>query len=192
MPVIGEITRAREIGLAAGGGAQQYMYHACEICGKERWVCMVNKKVKTTKCHPCWLKINSGPNNYKWKGGRIRDKHGYISTIITPTDFFYEMARDRKGRDNRYLAEHRLVMAKHLGRCLAGWELVHHKNGIRDDNRIENLELTTNGAHTVSHNKGYKDGYQKGVADGRSKQIKELKQIINLLLIGYYLKGARI
>jgi len=63
--------------------------------------------------------------------------HGYRAVLLRPDDPLVCMGRSM----GRYVMEHRVVMARHLGRPLESDEFVHHRNGCRDDNRIENLEL---------------------------------------------------
>lgn len=73
-----------------------------------------------------------GKRSFRWKGGRIKDKFGYIQ-IWKPEHPNAKLAG--------YIHEHRLKMSEKLGRPLLQCENVHHKNGIRDDNRLSNLEL---------------------------------------------------
>jgi DNA-binding CsgD family transcriptional regulator len=83
----------------------------------------------------------TGPANLKWKGGTRMAVGGYIDERILSNDPFFCMARAASSEGAGYVFQHRLVMARHLGRPLLSHETVHHKNGIRSDNRIENLEL---------------------------------------------------
>jgi len=137
MPQIGEVQKGKDIGKYRRAN---YIWHACVDCGKERWVQIIAKenKPKHERCYDCGIKRihRHGENSSNWRGGRSKHSGGYIQVCLAPDDFFYSMA----GKSGQIL-EHRLVMAKHLNRCLLPWEIVHHKNGIKDDNRIENLEL---------------------------------------------------
>ena len=82
------------------------------------------------------IKFEKGFHTALWKGGVKRREDGYIA-IWKPKHPF---------ATGGYVLEHRLVMEKEIGRYLKPEEVVHHKNGIRNDNRIENLQLFKNGS----------------------------------------------
>lgn len=68
---------------------------------------------------------------------RLYRKGGYVYVIPEAGDPVAGMVL----AGTRYVSEHRLVMARSLGRPLTSAETVHHINGIRDDNRPENLQI---------------------------------------------------
>ena len=86
----------------------------------------------------------SAAGHPNWKGGRIIDANGYVS-VYTP-----EHPYARKPR-LKYVFEHRLVMEHHLGRYLKLGEVVHHRNGKKQDNRIENLQLFQRNSDHLRH-----------------------------------------
>lgn len=104
---------------------------------------MRNKKgqfIKGHKGYRYWLNKKFNKKHKEklrkshWKGGKMRSE-GYIR-IYSPN----HPQKSKLG----YVPEHRLVMERKLGRYLKSKEIVHHINGIRDDNRINNLKLIIN------------------------------------------------
>ena len=84
-----------------------------------------------------------GEGNHRWRGGIRRGAGGYILRKARNHPF---------AQSNNYVAEHRLVMEQHLGRYLTREEQVHHINGVRSDNRLENLILfSSKGEHSKHH-----------------------------------------
>jgi len=77
-------------------------------------------------------KFQKGELNPRWNGGQTITKLGYSMTLAPNHPFVNKM---------RYVMTHRLVMEKHLGRYLQPHEIVHHKDGNKLNNNIENLEL---------------------------------------------------
>jgi uncharacterized protein (DUF433 family) len=101
---------------------------------------------KESQAHLNRLRRERGERNPNFKGGRVVTADGYVLASIDETDPLWPMAKARSRKDyvgyvgTGYVLEHRLVMARHLGRPLLSNETVHHKRR-KDDNRIENLEL---------------------------------------------------
>lgn len=135
----------------------------CE-CGHRRkrsaWEVLRKDRPCDGRCGPCFrrehgksLNCVKGRTAKTFKGGRRLDKKsGYWFVSVFPGEEFYgsEMVTDVKGDGYvRYCFEHRMVMAKKLGRPLKRWEHVHHKNKDRGDNRDDNLELLSPDVHAV-------------------------------------------
>jgi len=142
---IGMVTRGDTVGLKGRGFV---IYDKCPNCAKLFWRSLVSfGKLCSTCKNKKQYGSYRGPKNSQWKGGRFIDGRGYYMITLQPEDPFFSMTTG----DSHRVLEHRLVMAKHLGRCLKTYECVHHINNIKTDNRIENLELI-DAAHHQPYN----------------------------------------
>ena len=122
---------------------KQQAYWLCQCdCGKKVVVmgyAMRRGMAKSCGCYNSECRSRrSGELSSQWKGGRIKGSGGYI---------LVSMRGHPKADKGGYVFEHVLVMQKYLKRHICKNELVHHKNGIKDDNRIENLELMLKSVH---------------------------------------------
>lgn len=94
-------------------------------------------------------------DNFHDVTGRKRTPGGYVALCIK--------THPNSDQINGYIFEHRIVLEMQLGRYLKPGEVVHHKNEIKHDNRLSNLELMEHTEHTIMHHTGAK----------RSKETKE-------------------
>ncbi len=86
----------------------------------------------------------TGPEHGSWKGGKYKDTDGYI--------YIWQPSHPRANCRGYILHSH-LVIDKKLGRHLKPQEVTHHRNKIRNDDRLENLKLFANqGKHASFHN----------------------------------------
>ncbi len=122
----------------------------CMLCGKLTYIpqyrikdfkycsrtCVARAVLHNPENRAKAMDNHSGEKHWNWKGGKTTDVHGY--TIITI--------------DKQQVKEHRYVMEQYLGYQLDPKEIVHHRNGDKTDNRIENLVVMSQAEHMKEHN----------------------------------------
>lgn len=124
------------------------MFCSCK-CGMEitqtrliKWKIKNGQKNFYIKGH----QYKKGSQNNRWKGGQYFDSKGYK---------FIKHPDHPNARKNGYVAESHLVISKVLKRPVdTRFEVVHHLNGIKTDNRPENIEIKTRKQHTSIHSSG--------------------------------------
>lgn len=115
-----------------------------------------------------------GERNYFWNGGCTIDKNGY--RLVYRPDHPFAVG-------GRYVREHRLVMECHLQRYLLPTEVVHHKDGNRANNAIENLELFASNAEHLKIEltgrvpKWSEDGRRRTLEGVRRPRVKKVASI---------------
>ena len=95
------------------------------------------------------LGVHSANECYAWNGGSSISSGGYVLKNAP--------GHPRATKRGAYVFEHILEMERHINRLLVVGEVVHHINGVKTDNRIENLELTTPKDH-IEHHRNAADG----------------------------------
>jgi len=132
--------------------------------------------------------IHRGKDHWNWRGG-IKNNNGYVM-VYQPK----HPHCDQQG----YVRQHRLVMEEDLGRLLEKDEVVHHINGNRADNVIENLQLLSKKEHDLIHlrESGYRTPkgnvpWNKGVphSNETKKKISESKKKKKIPLVCKFCKN---
>ncbi len=129
---------ARYCSPACGGGTPRPKKE-CHFCNK----LFKPNRAKNIYCSfKCYCSDPNKPVNARAAklGNRLKGSEGYIEIRVS-NDYAFRTTK------RPYMLEHRKIMSDYLGRKLKGDEVVHHRNGIRDDNRLENLELWVGATH---------------------------------------------
>jgi hypothetical protein len=118
---------------------------ACDMCEKQ-----LLDRDRQGKSHRFLMGHGGTNKDGSKRDGKYTDRYGYVK-VLAPT--YYRA--NRQG----YVREHILVYEKYHRCCILPWSNVHHLNGIKSDNRPENLELMSKSGHSRRHHPKAEPGF---------------------------------
>lgn len=129
-------------GLGRDTASSTMIDKTCQFCGKRFKIFPAHAREGRGKycSRKCLGQRPKKPEDHpRWKGGRRVNSNGYVYIRVGV---------------HQEILEHRHVIQEYLGRKLRRDEHVHHKNGVKTDNRLENLEVMLAGDHNRHHKTG--------------------------------------
>ena len=160
----------------------------CPACGTKRWysIGVLRQQVKrptfTGACRACGITMGHAGTRVTMQRksksmGRYMSSNGYVQLgpcAVSDEDLpLYRAMTPKVAR----LAEHRFVVAKHLGRPLHSYECIDHMNGIKTDNAITNLRIYVRGKNQPGSCTGYGTYYHEWqMAEKRIRELEALLQ----------------
>lgn len=144
----------------------------CGLCHEKRVVTFLRNPDWTGYCR------NHGPSgkgHHKWKGGRTT-ADGYVYIHISTLNKEDAILATPMLTRACYVLEHRLVMARRIGRPLLKDEIVHHLNGIKSENTDSNLEIVSASSHPTEN---------KATTDRLRDEIDRLQNLLKSNRIAY-------
>lgn len=136
--VCGSLFSPRQWQIDVGGG--RYCSQACNSVVRLALLHSPKMKIKAREGYKLAQAAGRiahavGPDHPSWKGGRYVTRDGYIQLSV----------------GGKVKQEHRLVVERAIGRPLLTEEIVHHINHVKDDNRLENLQILSRSEHAKEH-----------------------------------------
>lgn len=127
---------------------RRYCSNRCARLGNWRDPEYAAAMVEAHKGKPVHGRPHTRESILKMRAAKFQGRHRTISS--TGYAYLYDPDHPRAGNSGR-VAEHIVVMEAHIGRPILPTEVVHHINRVRDDNRLENLQLLTTTEHYKLH-----------------------------------------